>query len=58
VAQAAEAVAAFQPKVVYPYHYRNQDKSLSDIEEFESILNKMAPDVQVRRADWYPELGK
>jgi L-ascorbate metabolism protein UlaG (beta-lactamase superfamily) len=47
VEQAADAVRAFQPKVVYPYHCRG-----SDLEQFKKLVG---PDggVEVRIRDWY-----
>jgi L-ascorbate metabolism protein UlaG (beta-lactamase superfamily) len=45
-AEAAEAVRAFHPKVVYPYHYRG-----SDTKEFEAAL--AGSGVQVKLLDWY-----
>ena len=44
--EAAEAVRAFKPKVVYPYHYRG-----SDVKAFESAL--AGSGVQVKLIDWY-----
>src|SRR6266851_7409091 len=44
--EAAEAVRAFKPKVVYPYHYRG-----SDVKAFESAL--AGSGVQVKLVDWY-----
>jgi L-ascorbate metabolism protein UlaG (beta-lactamase superfamily) len=44
--EAAEAVKAFRPKVVYPYHYRNSDLSV-----FEKALTGSGVDVRLR--DWY-----
>jgi len=44
--EAAEAVRAFKPKVVYPYHYRG-----SDLKVFESAL--AGSGVQVKLVDWY-----
>jgi len=46
-AEAAECVKAFKPKVVYPYHYREQNP-----EEFKAAL-KGEP-VEVRLLNWYP----
>ena len=45
-AEAADAVKAFHPKVVYPYHYRG-----SDPKEFESAL--AGSGIQVKLVDWY-----
>jgi L-ascorbate metabolism protein UlaG (beta-lactamase superfamily) len=47
VAEAAECVKAFKPKVVYPYHYRGQN-----LTEFSDAL-KGTPGVEVRVRDWY-----
>jgi len=54
VTQAASAVAAFKPTIVYPYHYRGE-KGLSDIEQFKKLVNADAPAVDVRLRNWYPE---
>ena len=53
VDQAAQAIADIKPAVVYPYHYRNQDESKSDLDKFESMVNEQTPDTEVRRSDWY-----
>ena len=44
--EAADAVRAFHPKVVYPYHYRG-----SDLQVFEKALEGSG--VQVKLLDWY-----
>jgi L-ascorbate metabolism protein UlaG (beta-lactamase superfamily) len=46
--EAADAVKAFHPKVVYPYHYRG-----SDIKQFQADLSGTGIDVRLR--DWYSE---
>ena len=51
--EAAAAVRSFHPKVVYPYHYRNGDKSKSDVQKFASLLADSGIDVRLR--DWYGE---
>jgi len=49
VEQAADAVRAFKPKVVYPYHYRG-----SDLEKFKSLVGSdLGIDVRIR--DWYKD---
>ena len=48
--EAAACVAAFRPKVVYPYHFRGADP-----EVFRAALAKTTPEVEVRIRDWYPE---
>ena len=52
--QAASAVSEFQPKIVYPYHYRGTE-GLSDVAQFKAMVNKTAPKVDVRLRAWYPE---
>lgn len=54
VETAADAVVDFAPGAVYPYHYRNQDESLSDVERFRTFVNDENPDIDVILADWYP----
>lgn len=54
VEAAADAVLEFQPKTVYPYHYRGTD-GLSDVEKFKSIVNESNPEIEVVLLDWYPE---
>ncbi|WP_410216731.1 MBL fold metallo-hydrolase [Paracoccus sp. (in: a-proteobacteria)] len=50
VEQAAEAVAAFAPDVVYPYHHRG-----SDLQDFSRLVTESGVDTQVVIAEWYPE---
>jgi L-ascorbate metabolism protein UlaG (beta-lactamase superfamily) len=45
-AEAADAVKAFSPKIVYPYHYRGQDTAV-----FAAALKGLPIDVRIR--DWY-----
>ena len=45
-ADAADAVKAFHPAVVYPYHYRGQDTTI-----FAKALEGTGIDVRLR--DWY-----
>ena len=51
--QAADAVLEFQPKVVYPYHYRGTE-GLSDVEAFKNLVNSKNNNIEVRLANWYP----
>ena len=46
--EAAEAVKAFHPKVVIPYHYRG-----SDLTVFQKALKGTG--IEVRLLDWYPK---
>lgn len=43
--QAAAAVKAFKPRIVYPYHYRG-----SDTQKFKDLVGNVA---EVRLVDWY-----
>ena len=47
VEQAASAVKAFKPKIVYPYHYRG-----SDLEKFKELVGTNSG-IEVRLRDWY-----
>jgi len=51
VEAAADAVLEFQPKVVYPYHYRSR-QGLSDVERFRELV-AANPAIEVRLLDWY-----
>jgi L-ascorbate metabolism protein UlaG (beta-lactamase superfamily) len=52
VEQAAQAVRAFKPRIVYPYHYRG-----SDINKFKELVGIDAG-VEVRLREWYPKSQK
>jgi L-ascorbate metabolism protein UlaG (beta-lactamase superfamily) len=54
VNEAADAVLAFKPKQVYPYHYRGQ-AGLSDTEKFKELVNAGDPNIEVTLLNWYPE---
>ncbi|RXP63547.1 MBL fold metallo-hydrolase [Lutibacter sp. HS1-25] len=54
IEQAASAVLAFQPKIVYPYHYRGSD-GFSNIEAFKKMVNDQNKNIEVRLSDWYPK---
>ena len=54
VEQAADAVLAFQPKVVYPFHYRGCP-DFSDIGKFKELVDMANTSVEVRLRNWYPE---
>jgi len=53
VKEAADAVLAFQPKIVYPYHYRGQN-GLSDVNAFKSLVEAGNKNIEVRLRNWYP----
>lgn len=51
VEAAAGAVLEFQPKIVFPYHYRGTD-GMSDLGRFRSLV-AADPDIDVRVLAWY-----
>lgn len=53
VMEAANAVLAFKPKIVYPYHYRGQN-GLSDTNAFKSLVDDGKKKIEVRLRNWYP----
>jgi len=53
VKEAADAVLAFKPKIVYPYHYRGQN-GLSDVNAFKSLVEEGNKNIEVRLRNWYP----
>jgi L-ascorbate metabolism protein UlaG (beta-lactamase superfamily) len=53
VKEAADAVLAFKPKIVYPYHYRG-NAGLSDINQFKSLVEAGDKNIEVRLRNWYP----
>jgi L-ascorbate metabolism protein UlaG (beta-lactamase superfamily) len=53
VNEAADAVLAFKPKIVYPYHYRGQG-GLSDVNAFKTKVEAGSKGIEVRLRNWYP----
>ena len=53
VEEAAEAVLAFAPKKVVPYHYRGPD-GLSDTTKFRELVNAANPNIEVDLMNFYP----
>lgn len=53
VKEAADAVLAFKPAIVYPYHYRGQN-GFSDVNEFKKLVNAGNSSIDVRLKNWYP----
>jgi L-ascorbate metabolism protein UlaG (beta-lactamase superfamily) len=53
VKEAADAVLAFKPKIVYPYHYRGQN-GLSDVNAFKTMVEAGDKHIEVRLRNWYP----
>lgn len=54
VDEAADAVKAFKPRVVYPYHYRGQD-GLADVARFKTLVEQANVGTKVILLDWYPK---
>ena len=52
VNEGTNAVRAFRPAVVYPYHYRNQSGTLTNAAYFKQILGT-DPGIEVRLRQWY-----
>ena len=52
--EAADAVVAFKPKTVYPYHYRGQG-GISDTETFQKLVNDREKNIEVRLRNWYAQ---
>ena len=53
VDEAADAVLAFKPKIVYPFHYRGT-KGLSDVNAFKAKVEAGDKNIEVRLRNWYP----
>jgi L-ascorbate metabolism protein UlaG (beta-lactamase superfamily) len=51
--EAADAVLAFKPRIVYPYHYRGQG-GLSDVAAFKAKVEAGDKHIEVRLRNWYP----
>lgn len=52
IESAANAVLDFNPKKVYPYHYRGTDGK-SDVDKFKNLVNTGNPDIEVVQLNWY-----
>jgi L-ascorbate metabolism protein UlaG (beta-lactamase superfamily) len=52
VESAASAVLAFQPKQVYPYHYRGTN-GFSDVVKFQRLINEGNKNIEVVQLKWY-----
>jgi L-ascorbate metabolism protein UlaG (beta-lactamase superfamily) len=53
IKEAADAVLAFKPKIVYPYHYRGRG-GLSDVNGFKGLVEAGDKGIEVRLRNWYP----
>lgn len=54
VEEAADAVLAFKPKVVHPYHYRGQN-GFSDTNKFKQLVEEKDSTINVELLDFYPK---
>ncbi len=54
VESAADAVLAFEPAQVYPYHYRGTD-GLADVVKFRELVRTGNEDIEVVQLEWYPD---
>ena len=52
VNEAADAVLAFKPRIVYPYHYRGQG-GFSDVSAFKAKVEAGNKGIEVRLRNWY-----
>lgn len=52
VEKAAEAIRAFKPKIVYPYHFRSSDGTKADFEQLKKLVGEGS---EIRVREWYPE---
>lgn len=54
VEQAAEGVLAFEPKEVYPYHFRGQE-GYADVDRFKELVEEKNDNIEVVLLEWYPD---
>jgi L-ascorbate metabolism protein UlaG (beta-lactamase superfamily) len=52
ITQAASAIRTFRPRVVFPYHYRNQDGTYADLTSLKQMVGTDLG-VEVRLRAWY-----
>jgi L-ascorbate metabolism protein UlaG (beta-lactamase superfamily) len=52
IATAASVVRAFRPRIVFPYHYRNQDGTFADLAAFKQLVGTDLG-IEVRARAWY-----
>ena len=52
VTAAASAAREFRPRVLYPYHYRNQDGTFANLNELKRLIGTEAG-IEVRQRPWY-----
>lgn len=52
IKQAASAVLDFQPRIVYPFHFRGKG-GFSDVNKFKELVNAGNKNIEVRLRKWY-----
>ena len=52
VSAAVSAVRSFSPRIVYPYHFRNQNGTFADLNSFKQQVSAN-PGTEVRIRTWY-----
>ena len=52
VTRAASAIREFRPRVIYPYHYRNQDNTFANFQTFRQQLGSDLG-IELRLRAWY-----
>jgi L-ascorbate metabolism protein UlaG (beta-lactamase superfamily) len=52
VPTAAAVTAAMKPKILYPYHYRNQDNTYADLNNLKRLVGRELG-VEIRTRAWY-----
>jgi L-ascorbate metabolism protein UlaG (beta-lactamase superfamily) len=52
ITDASNAVRAFRPRVVYPYHYRNSDGTFANLNTFRQLVGSDLR-IEVRQRAWY-----
>jgi len=50
--RAASATREFRPKIVYPYHFQNQDNSFADLNAYKRLVGSDLG-IEVRIRKWY-----
>jgi L-ascorbate metabolism protein UlaG (beta-lactamase superfamily) len=52
VTSAANVTAEMKPKILYPYHYRNQDGTYADLNNLKRLVGRVSG-VEIRTRAWY-----
>lgn len=52
VTDAANATRSFRPRLIYPYHFRNQDNTFANLQTFKQLVG-FDLEIDVRSRKWY-----